>query len=153
MAAGFTIETEKIEALQQKIEELSDTLIDDTMLTRTLRIDCEMPLSMVKDSFYQSLQKLSPFGMGNPEPTFVTKKVLVKDRKIIGRDMRHAKFLLYQENSPILDAIAFGMAEKAKELQIGDKIDVVYTVDENIWNGNRKQQLKVKDLKASQLGN
>ena len=45
------------------------------------------------------------------------------------------------------DAIAFGQGDKAKSLKTGDKIDIVYTIAENIWNGKRSLQLKIKDIK------
>ncbi|MBI4084445.1 MAG: single-stranded-DNA-specific exonuclease RecJ [Candidatus Levybacteria bacterium] len=192
MAAGFTIETEKIEALQEKIEELAESMVDDEMLTRTLRIDCELPLSAISQELYDSLQKLSPFGMGNPEPTFVSYGVSVEDVRYIGKDGKHLKLLVSQHNptprhsgDPLrqladggdsrisksesdsgrallrqnsgslarltlgrFEAIAFGIGDRANEVKPGSTIDVVYTIDENVWNGNKKLQLKVKDFKA-----
>jgi single-stranded-DNA-specific exonuclease len=148
MAAGFTIETDKIEDLQKKIEELTDTLIDDKTLTRSLRIDCEIPMKFITNSFYKSIMSLSPFGMGNPQPTFVSREVEVKGKRVMGKLGNHVKLLLADDASEF-DGVAFGMVEEASEISPGDKIDIVYTVDENVWNGQRKLQLKIKDLHSS----
>ena len=146
MAAGFTIETEKIAMLQEKIDELTESLIDDATLTRKLRIDCEIPMHSITDSFYQAILQLSPFGMGNPQPTFVSRNIEVRGKKIIGKMGNHVKFLLADDRSEF-DGLAFGMAEETEDISFGDKIDIAYTVDENTWNGRRKLQLKVKDAK------
>jgi hypothetical protein len=46
----------------------------------------------------------------------------------------------------VIEAIAFGFGEQSKSINTGDIVDLVYTVDENKWNGIRKLQLKVKDI-------
>ncbi|MBI4097004.1 MAG: single-stranded-DNA-specific exonuclease RecJ, partial [Candidatus Levybacteria bacterium] len=148
MAAGFTIETEKIEALQEKIEELAESIVDDGVLIRSLRIDCELPLSVIDQELYEGLQKLAPFGMGNPEPTFVSKGIKVDDVRFIGKDNKHLKLHLSEEQRLSMEAVAFGFGDRANELKVGETIDVVYTIDENIWNGNKKLQLKIKDIRT-----
>lgn len=179
MAAGFTIETSKIELLQKALEEKAEELISEDMLTRSLRIDCEIPLEIVSESLYSSIQKLSPFGMGNPEPVFASRNVVVEDMRIIGKDGKHLKmkfkpsnysssesreagrieksfdklktkeFSKSSNNIKIFDAVAFGLSEKAKEIHRGDSVDIVYTIDMNEWNGNRTLQLKIKDMKLA----
>lgn len=146
MAAGFTIETDKIELLQEKIEELTESLIDDATLTRTLRVDMQIPLQMVTESFYNAIQKLSPFGMGNPEPLFVSNNVTVQDKRIMGKMGNHVKFV-FSDDGVVHDGIAFGMAEQTTTLEIGSKVNIAYSVDENNWNGRKKLQLKIKDIK------
>jgi single-stranded-DNA-specific exonuclease len=145
MAAGFTVETSKLLILQKTLEEKAEELLDEDKLTRILKIDCEIPMDFVSENLYDEIQKLSPFGMGNPEPTFMSRNVVIENMKLIGRDGKHVKFVFHDKRR--IDAIAFGMGERASELHIGDKVDVVYTIDENVWNGNKSLQLKVKDLR------
>lgn len=162
MAAGFTIETEKLEIFKETLETAVEELIDGETLTKKLKIDCELPFSVINKEFYEYLQQLAPFGMKNPEPVFATKDITIKDLRIIGRDGKHLKLLLefphfaeatrgrpisYQE----FEAIAFGMGELGREIKVGDKIDVAYVIDENRWNGNTKLQLKVKDIHPNRL--
>ncbi|MDP3726908.1 MAG: DHHA1 domain-containing protein, partial [bacterium] len=152
MAAGFTVETEKLAVLQKTLEERAAKLLNRELLMRTLRIDCELPLSIISEELYDALQKLAPFGMRNPEPTFMAKNVLIVDLRTVGNDGRHLKLKLNQESGIRnygFDAIAFGMGEKASEFHIADKVDIVYTIDENEWNGSKKIQLRIKDIKCS----
>ncbi|MBI1982518.1 MAG: hypothetical protein HYZ02_02550 [Candidatus Levybacteria bacterium] len=152
MAAGFTVETEKLAVLQQTLEERASKLLNGELLTRTLRVDCELPLLIISEGLYDALQKLAPFGMKNPEPTFVARNVIIEDLKTVGNDGRHLKLKLNQELRIMnqgFDAIAFGMGERASEFHITDRVDIVYTIDEDRWNGNEKLQLKIKDLKKS----
>ncbi len=149
MAAGFTIETTKLKKLEKALSEMSEKILTDDLLTRRIKIDCELSLNNISPKLYEEIQKLSPFGMGNPEPVFVSRDVEVSDLRILGREGKHLKLMLHQENSPIFEAIAFGMGELAKDIGVGDKLSVAYTIDENKWNGNTKLQLKIKDLKSS----
>jgi single-stranded-DNA-specific exonuclease len=148
MAAGFTVETEKIELLKNALIEKADELLTEELLTRSLKIDCELDFSVVTKDLYNEIQSLSPFGMANPEPVFSTKNVSVEDIRIMGKDGTHLRLQLRQDKK-LFEAVGFGMANLAAELHIGDKIDVAYTIDENIWNGNIKLQLKLKDLQNS----
>lgn len=145
MAAGFTIETAKLSLLQGKLEKLAEKLLDEDKLKRNLRIDCNLPLFYIDEKLYDAIQKLAPFGMGNPQPTFVSRKVIIEDMRLVGMDGKHLKLRLRQ--SIALDAIAFGMGDRANELHIGDIIDIVYTVEQDQWNGNRRIQIKMKDFR------
>ena len=183
MAAGFTVETTKLVALQKALEDRAELVLNKDLLIRSLKIDCELPLSAINVSLYESLQKLVPFGMGNPEPTFLSKNVLVEDVRWVGAEGKHLKLRLachpeFISGSPanrqaslrsnemlkqvqhdkvlIFDGIAFGMGEMSSKIKIGDKIDIVYTIDENEWparrslgeggNGEKRLQLKIKNF-------
>ncbi|MFH1832555.1 MAG: DHH family phosphoesterase [Candidatus Levyibacteriota bacterium] len=162
MAAGFTVETKRLSELEKTFEKLAEKLINKELLTRSLKIDCQLPLSRIDLSLYNELQKLAPFGMGNPEPTFMTENAVVKDVRIVGRDGKHLKLRLQQstnnnQQTTSLEAIAFGMGET--KLKAGDSISIAYTIDENEWparnasssvaggNGSKSLQLKIKDIK------
>ena len=146
MAAGFTVETTRIALLQKILEEKAGELLTDELLTRTLKIDCELPFEFINKGLYEGIQQLAPFGMGNPEPVFATRNVTVENLRVIGKEGNHLKLVLAQD-SERFDAIAFGMGDLGTRLKPGDKIDVSYALDENTWNGETKLQLKVKDIK------
>lgn len=148
MAAGFTIETQKLEVLQSLLESMAESQLEEGLLTRRIVIDCKLPLSVITQDLYQALQKLAPFGMGNPEPVFSSSKVKIQNIRLMGKDQNHVKFTVRQDNA-VFDAIGFNMAERTLGLQTGDDIDIVFTVDENTWNGNTKLQLKLKDFRKT----
>ncbi len=147
MAAGFTVETGNLGALQEAFEKLAGEQVSEELLQRILKIDCELPLDSITQDLYDSLQQLQPFGMANPEPVFVSKGVKVEDIRAIGVEKKHLKLRVSQDSFAVYDAIAFGMGEYISEIKIGDAIDIAYVVDENEWNGNKKLQLKIKDIK------
>lgn len=136
MAAGFTVETAKLEELRQV---LSKADITEDLLIRRTRIDAEIPIEMVNDQLYKSIQVFAPFGLGNPQPTFKSSGLEVTNVKRVGKQMQHAKLTV---NS--LDAMAFNTPEIPN-----NPVDIVYTVDENTWNGITKLQLIVKDIGKS----
>lgn len=147
MAAGFTVETAKLDLLEKKLFENAQKLLTKEHLERILKIDCELDSSFINYETYSELQKLAPFGMANPEPTFLTKNLIISNIKIVGRDGKHLKIRFkINDLGLMIEGIAFGIGDK-HQLKIGDKVDVVYTLEENSWNGNKKMQLKIKDLR------
>lgn len=146
MAAGFTVETAKIAQLQQALESTAAELLTEELLTRSLKIDLELPFSVLDQELYDKLQQLAPFGMANPEPVFATRGARVENIKVLGKESQHLKLMLSQDGKQF-EAIAFGMGSLSGQLKVGDAIDVAYVLDENTWNGNTKLQLKIRDLK------
>ncbi len=147
MAAGFTVETKKLELLEKKLFENASKLIKKEHLERTLRIDMELPADFINLEVYNKIQELSPFGMANPEPTFLTKDLTVENMRLVGNDGKHLKIrFMIKDLGFKIEGIAFGMGE-GNGFRIGDSVDVVYTLDENNWNGNKSLQLKIKDIK------
>ncbi len=146
MAAGFTVETKKLELLEKKLEELAEKLINEDHLIRKLKIDCELPIDLVNLDLFEELLKLEPFGMKNPAPVFLSKGLEISAMKFVGKESKHVKLELRSKNheSRIM-GILFNY-DKSLDLKIGDNVDVVYSVELNEWNGNKKIELNIKDL-------
>lgn len=150
MAAGLTVETRNISLLQKKLEQVAEELITEEMLQKTLSIDLEMPLSKVSEKLWGHIQKLSPFGIGNPQPVFASKGLAVRDVRIIGATRKHVKMNVRGTGMKgWIDAVAFNMADMFGQFSSGDPIDLAYTLDMNEWNGRRSLQLKVRDVRLS----
>ncbi len=146
MAAGFTVETKHIEELRKRLEEVAQRDISEDLLVRRLRIDAEIPLSLVTEGLWTGIGDFEPFGLGNPEPVFVTRNLLVLDARVVGNGNKHLKLLLRDEVATTIDAIAFGMGELYGKLKEHARMDVAYAIDMNEWNGRRKLQLKIRDI-------
>jgi len=145
MAAGFTVETTKIELLKQRLIDEAGKHITDSMLEKTLNIDMELPLSGVTLGLWEKIQDLSPFGIGNPEPVFSC-KVLVKDFRLVGAEGKHIKFRL-SDGKSVISAIGFGMGKNAERLKVDQEVEVAYNLSLNEWNNERRVELKIRDLK------
>jgi single-stranded-DNA-specific exonuclease len=146
MAAGFTIETTKLTLLQSRLEEIANRELDVDTLTRLLKIDLKIPFESITENLWQKLRDFEPFGFGNPEPVFASNDVKVVDARLVGADGKHLKLKVSQDGETI-DAIAFGFGEVYGKLKSSKTINIAYTIDMNVWNGNSNLQLKIKDIK------
>jgi single-stranded-DNA-specific exonuclease len=147
MAAGFSIETSKIDKFTKEINKYADKLLTNEILEKKLRIDCEVNFEQLNYDLLDKLNKFEPTGLGNPGATFLTKQVEFIDAKPVGREARHLKLKLRQ-NEHTFDSIYFGGGEMYSKLFPKAKIDVVYSLEDNSWNGYKNLQLKIKDLKV-----
>ncbi len=167
MAAGFTIETNKISEFKTQISELAAKKISPEMLQKTLRIDCELSLQEINMDLYKDLARLAPFGLGNPEPVFCS-QVTVQSFRTVGAEGKHLKLTVavslslitgsspvasdkFTSDNVVFDAIAFNMGHLASNLKIGQEIELAYNLDLNIFNGSQTLQLKVKDIKIPEV--
>lgn len=146
-AAGFTVCTENLPQLRQRLQSHAAQALADVELLPTLRIDGAMPLGEMGGATYQQLQQLAPFGMANRTPTFVSYGVSPRNPKAVGRERAHLK-LTVTDGTATWDAIGFRLGHWIERMP--DCVDLVYTLDANDWNGREFLQLVVKDLRPSQ---
>ena len=150
MAAGFTVETQKLALLEKNLKKRAKKLLTNVLMERVIRIDMEISSDFITQQLYDAIQKLEPFGMKNPEPVFLTKAFIIEDIRLVGNGNKHLKLNFGSKISNLkFEGIYFGGGEGNK-LIVGDSVDVVYTIDENEWNGNKKLQLKIKDIKRTE---
>ncbi|TSC53167.1 MAG: single-stranded-DNA-specific exonuclease [Microgenomates group bacterium LiPW_16] len=148
MAAGFTVETRNLEILQKRLTEIAEKELDEEKLTRVLKIDCEVGLEDLNFELYGNIAEFSPFGLGNPEPVFATRGVIVKDVRAVGSNGRHLKLLITHNSSPTtISAVAFGFGKLFPQLSPETPIDVAYTLSVDEWNGENRLELKIRDIK------
>lgn len=144
MAAGFSIYTDKIEEFKLKINQIADSKIVDEILEKKLKVDLELGLSLIDKSLIELIKRMEPFGYGNLVPTFLTNEVLIKAVKVVGSDGKHLKLTL-EKGGHFFDAIAFGFG--GNRITPGQKVDIVYSVEENSWSNKSVIQLKIKDIR------
>lgn len=144
MAAGFTIRTEQIKVLKEHLFTISEEMIKDADLIRKVRVDYDLEFGDLSGFLYRELQKFTPYGFGNLEPTFRTKEVLVEDARLVGKDNSHLKLRLAKSES--IDAIGFGMGEWYTKLSPEKPVDIIYSIIMDTWNGGNKLELKIKDI-------
>lgn len=144
MAAGFTIRTDQIEQFKNRMMELASKKIDVQNIERSIKIECCLSLPEINWEIYEQIKRFEPFGIGNEEPIFLAKNVEVSDVRSVGSANQHLKLTFGS-----FEAIGFGMGEKRANLRPGFKIDLVYSLSENVWNGKKSLQLKIKDFSRS----
>ncbi len=143
-AAGFTVRTDLLPALEARLLALAQEQLADTVLTPTLQVDVEVPLHMLSWDLYHAFEHLQPFGFGNPAPVFVSRHVEVQYVRAVGAEGRHLKLSLTDEKGSSWDAIAFRQGYWMGRLP--SWIDVAYVLESNEWNGRVNLQLNVRDI-------
>jgi single-stranded-DNA-specific exonuclease len=149
MAAGFSVENTKLIDLKKRLTELAEIKIDEEMLKPRLRIDLQLELSDLTLDLANTIKKLAPFGLGNPEPVFMTTNLTVVEARTVGSDNKHLKLKIADNDKKIvMDGIAFGFGSQIGSLVSQKDISLVYNLDINEWNNEKKLQLKVKDFRT-----
>jgi len=146
-AAGMTLLPEQVELFSQKFEEIISATIPDHLLVPEIIIDAEINFTDINQTLYKIIAQMEPFGPDNIRPVFIARNVLDNGWSRIVKE-EHVKFSL-QQNNIVFSGIGFGMADKFHLLQSKHPLDVVFTLDENEWNGNTSLQLKVIDCRLS----
>jgi len=144
-AAGMTLSPGKVELFSKKFEEVVSATIEPQFLIPELKIDAEIQFPEINFSFFNILQQMEPFGPENRKPVFISRGVLDTGYSKLVKE-KHIRFSLRQQDT-VLTGIGFNMADKMELLK--NPVDIVYTLDENVWNGERSLQLKVLDVKSS----
>ncbi len=146
MAAGFSIATDKIEKFSQKLEKLSSKLLTQDILSKKLKIDMEVGFDGLDKDLLKAISFFEPTGLGNPTPTFATNRVSILEIRPVGFEKRHLKLAL-EKDGQVFSAIAFNFGKMYTKLLNKPQINVAYNFEENVWNGRKTMQLKIKDIK------
>lgn len=148
-AAGMTLELSQIDAFRNKFEEVVSATILPEQLIPEIVIDSEIQFCDIKQSLYNILCQMEPFGPENLRPVFVAKNVVDTGWSKIVKE-EHLRVSLKQNNA-VLTGIGFWMADKYELLKQQKPVDVVFKIEENEWNEQKSLQLKIIDLRISAI--
>ena len=146
MAIGITIKKDKFEEFSRKFEEIAKEAKIDEIIP-VINIDAKINLSEISKEIVESLKQLEPFGEGNKTPVFVFKNLKIDSIRALSEG-KHIKMTLKEENT-VINAIGFNLGYLADEYIIGDKIDIVGTLEINSFNGVDNLQINIKDVMKS----
>ncbi|KXG78210.1 Single-stranded-DNA-specific exonuclease RecJ [Fervidicola ferrireducens] len=144
-AAGFTIKVNEIENFRSKINELAKSIAKDSWEMK-LKIDMELTPEELTTELAEQLELLKPFGFGNPKPVFVCRNMSIEQIKTVGEKENHLKIRLKKREKEF-SAIGFNFGNYKNQLEIAPLIDVAFWLELNEWEGNKKLQLNLKDIK------
>lgn len=145
-AAGLTIKEENYNKFKEVFERIVSQTIDKELLEQRINIDLEIKLEDISSIFFETLKRFAPFGPENMTPVFLSKGVKAKEFRAVG-DGSHLRIVLTNiEETVSFVAIGFGLADKKTILEKGQPFDIVYQLEENIWNGRASIQMKIKDI-------
>lgn len=146
-AAGLTLQTGMLTSFRAKLNEIAHIGLSENDFEPELQIDAKLDLNTVNMKFWKLLKQFEPFGPGNLSPIFVSQNIeIVGEPTIVGNG--HLKMMLRQNGSGVFNAIGFNMHEYMPIIRSknGSKLDIAYVLEENLWNGRKTIQMRLKDI-------
>ena len=154
-AAGISIKNENLEEFYKRLNAFIEKRLADKDVPPEILIDAEISSKDINFKLAEEIKKMEPFGVGNEEPIFLTKNLIVEELKWVGNGEKHLKlFLRPGDKTPkIFEAIGFNSFDRFKDIKIGNIADLVFHLQLDNWNGNKKIQLNIIDLKIKSDSN
>jgi len=144
-AGGFSLDAKNIDDLRKKVSspELFSTI------TKPLKVDAELLSSDISIALARDLEKLSPFGEGNPKPLFLSRRIKFQSVSPVGSSDQHLKVWvsLGQNFYHDLKGIFFGKGFMVNEIYKNDLFyDIIYNLDIDLWNNQEELSLKISQI-------
>jgi len=149
LAAGLMVKEANIEAFRERFQELFLEEADKVASPDTVTYDVEIPLKNCDRSLFEEMEKLEPFGPANQKPLLLARDVSAPTGfRRVGKN--HVKFLASRDGTA-LDAIAFQVGHDMATLwNRFDRLDLIFSLEENRWGGQTTLQLNVKNVRESE---
>jgi len=144
MAAGLTVEREKVPALRARLCALMREQYPCGLPEPVCLADCEITLSEVSVEQIGQLRALEPCGAGNPQPLFLLRSLHIADMTAVGGG-KHTRLQLRQGRDSIT-AMYFGVCPEQMDYLVGDEVDLLAQMELNEWNGRVSAQLLIRDM-------
>ena len=149
-AAGLTLHKDQLTAFKAAFEKQVETTILPEQKTPILTYDLLLPIEEVNHKLYRIVAQMAPFGPKNMRPVFCSINCVDSGQsKVVGKDKNHLRLSVQTVNGPLV-GIGFGMANHFEYIKSGAAFDLLYTLDENEWNGTTSLQLKLKAIRPKE---
>ncbi|MGH9158774.1 MAG: single-stranded-DNA-specific exonuclease RecJ [Vicinamibacteraceae bacterium] len=150
-AAGLTIEAARIDELRRRLNVHADACLHPNDLMPRLRVDGRLRLSAINSEVIAGLDRLGPFGMGNPRPVFDAASVEIASGPHRIKE-RHLKMHLRQDGR-LFGAIAWRASERATFLEANrEAVRLAYSLEKRTWRGETTVELTVADFQETRNG-
>ncbi len=147
LAAGLTIRRADIPTFRQRINAYAAAHLSEEMTALRYEADCEVMADELTMEVAEELERMEPFGVGNPTPLLVLRDAVVQKVVSLGAG-KHTKLTVYRDGH-IYNAIWFGMATSRLPVVSGDTVDLLFQLNINDYQGVRSLQLILQDLRPS----
>jgi len=145
LAIGCELKRDRMDAFRKAVSAFADSKLTEDDLKKKIHIDAKLNFNKIGVRFLDNLQLLSPFGVGNPKPIFLTEmaEVVAQPKTINGK---HSKFILKQ-NGKMFEALGWGRGDWADQAQRGDLVNLVYSLQFSHYLGEERLNLSLEDIK------
>ena len=146
-AAGLSLKKTELTAFKTAFEKQVEATILPEQKTPVITYDLVLPIEEVNHKLYRIVAQMAPFGPKNMRPVFCSTNCIDSGQsKIVGQDQSHLRLSVQTVNGPLV-GIGFGLADHFGHIKSGAAFDLLYTLDENEWNGTSSLQLKIKAIR------
>lgn len=145
-AAGLSLEHKNINIFRKKINEIADNVLTYEDMIPEIKVESSLHCEDISEKNIEEIKLLEPFGIGNPSPVFIIRDAKLLMKRLIGKDKNHIK-LVVNKSEVEYDCIGFNLGYLFPDLNVGEDIDIITTLDINEYLGNRKIQLNIKEIK------
>lgn len=145
MAAGLTLARKDFDGFVRDITAIANEKITDDMMIPVVESECEIPFSEISLDTVHELQRLEPFGTGNPTPNFAFGNVVISDIIAVGAGM-HLK-LTFSYSGQDFSAMLFGTTLQDFDFATGDTVDIVFSMSENFFNNRYSLNMSLKRMR------
>ena len=147
LAAGFSMKKENLDILRKSLNEESTLTKKD--FVKIIKADDILNIGAVNINMVDEIEKVAPFGHGYERPNYIITKVKINVKNLYGENKNIARFSIYKDNS-YLEAVSFDYNEEMKSLiNNNDLFNILFYMDINEFNGNRKLELRIIDIKVA----
>jgi len=144
MAAGLTVRRENLETLRGKLND--GCMLTEEEIVQKIWIDMPLPLSYLTKDLVYEIEKLEPFGNGNPRPLFAERNVRLANLKVLGKSRNALKMEVFTEYGTRIPGMMFGEADRLKEeLERIGPVNIIFHPQINEYQGFEQLQLQIED--------
>lgn len=149
MAAGLTVARERIPELRRRLNEAAAGCLGPADLVPETRVDVELSLGDVTDNLALELERLAPFGAGNPTPVLAAPRALVVGARTVGREGEHLKLTLRcPASESVHEAIGFGGGPLLESTLPGTEVQVAFVTRLSSWKGRQRVDFHLRALQS-----
>jgi single-stranded-DNA-specific exonuclease len=147
-AGGFSVSHEEIHFLEERLITVFDGIEDKKQSNQDLNIDAKINIDDVTSDNYSVIEKLAPYGMGNPKPTFLLEDLPITSIKEFGKEKNHLEIMFTNSRGRPVKAIAFFKTSESfgRQLSSGERINLTATFEKSTFAGRTELRLRIVDI-------
>ncbi len=147
-AGGFSVSHQEVHFLEERLLAIFDGIKDKKEIKQDINIDAKITLDDVTIENYNVIEKLAPYGMGNPKPTFVFEDILITQIKEFGKEKNHLEIMFTNSKGRPVKAIAFFKTSDSFGclLKAGERINLTATFEKSSFGGRTELRLRIVDI-------
>jgi single-stranded-DNA-specific exonuclease len=147
-AAGVTIARDKVAEFASSFNEIAKSVLTPADLVPEIRVDLEVDINGLDGRIESLFRHFEPFGIGNPTPVLLARNVTIaRPPRVVGKD---GLKLVLDTGTGSLDAIGWGLADRAAEFQPGTRVDIAFRLERDEYRGESYLQARIADVRLSE---